>query len=145
MDVERATARDLPAIETLLSTAGLPRDGAAAAFEAGVVGRDRDRLVAAAAVERYDSFGLLRSVVVVADRRGAHLGRTIVAAAEELARELGLNELFLLTETATDWFPRLGYVPIVRDEVPDVVRGSVEFTTACSTTAVAMRRSLRPA
>jgi amino-acid N-acetyltransferase len=145
MEVGRATAGDLPAIETLLSTAGLPLDGAAVAFEAGVVGRDRDRLVAAAAVERYDSFGLLRSVVVAADRRGTHLGRTIVAAAEALARELGVNELFLLTETAVDWFPRLGYVPVARDQVPDVVRGSVEFTTACSVTAVAMRRSLRTA
>jgi len=145
MHVERATARDLPAIETLLSTAGLPLDGAAAAFDVGVVGHEQGRLVAAAAVERYGSFGLLRSVIVVADRRGAHLGRSIVAAAEELARESGVNDMFLLTETAVDWFPRLGYVPIVRNEVPDIVRGSIEFTTACSTTAVAMRRLLRTA
>jgi amino-acid N-acetyltransferase len=50
--------------------------------------------------------------------------------------------MILLTETAEPWFERLGYGPIERDAAPEDVASSVEFVTACSETAIAMRRSL---
>jgi len=145
MRVERAGRADLPAIEALLTAADLPLEGAAAAFTSGVVAREDGRIVAAAAIEPYGRAGLLRSVVVAADRRGTGVGRAIVRAAEALAGELALTELYLLTETAEDWFPRLGYSPVGRAEVPSAVRGSIEFSTLCADTGVAMRRALSPA
>jgi hypothetical protein len=51
--------------------------------------------------------------------------------------------VYLLTETAADWFPRLGYVPMARQGISGPVLRSVEFTTACSETAVVMSRDLR--
>jgi amino-acid N-acetyltransferase len=51
-------------------------------------------------------------------------------------------ELLLLTESAESWFTRLGYEVIDREAVPADVAGSVEFSTACADTAVAMRRCL---
>jgi amino-acid N-acetyltransferase len=140
MHVHRATDADIPAIEALLSDAQLPLDGAAAAFETGVVARDGDRIVGAAALEPYGSAGLLRSVVVAADQRGTGVGRHVVGAAEDLARELGLKELYLLTETAIDWFPRLGYGPVDREDVPAAVTESIEFRVLCADSGVAMRR-----
>ena len=80
----------------------------------GVVARDGDAVVAAAALERYGDAALLRSVVVAPDRRRPGVGRGIVAAAESLARDEGVRDLYLLTETAVDWFPRLGYEPVDR-------------------------------
>jgi amino-acid N-acetyltransferase len=142
MGIERATPADPPAVEELLAAAGLPLDGAADALSLGVVARDGDRIVAAAAIERYGEAGLLRSVVVASDRRGSGLGREIVAAAEKLARDEGIRELYLLTETAIDWFPRLGYEIVPRDQATAVVGASVEFTTVCRDTGVPMRRHL---
>jgi amino-acid N-acetyltransferase len=141
MRIERAEPADLPAIEALLSAAGLPLEGAAQAFETGVVARDDD-VVGAAGVERYGAAGLLRSVVVARERRDAGIGHDLVAAAEDLARSEGVRELYLLTETAVGWFPRLGYAAVTRDEAAVAVGGSIEFTTACAETAVAMRRTL---
>jgi amino-acid N-acetyltransferase len=109
MRLERATLADAAAVEALLAASGLPLDGAADALALGVVARDQERVVAAAAVERFGDAGLLRSVVVAPDHRGTGLGGEIVRAAEELARRDGARELYLLTETAVDWFPRLGY------------------------------------
>lgn len=140
--VERAVPADLPQIEALLATAGLPLDGAGRAFETGVVAREGVAVVGAAAVERYGSAGLLRSVVVAAHRRDAGIGRRLVAAAETLARDLGVRDLYLLTETAIDWFPRLGYQVIPRDRAAAAVGQSIELTTACATTAVTMHREL---
>ncbi len=142
MHIERAGPSDLPAVEDLLSAAGLPIEGAASAFETGVVARDGEAVVGAAGVERYGTAGLLRSVVVSADRRGVGLGRDLVAAAEDLARCEGVRELYLLTETASDWFPRLGYMAIPRHQAAAAVGQSIEFTTACAETAIAMRREL---
>lgn len=69
-------------------------------------------------------------------------GTALVHAAEALARTGGARELMLLTETAESWFGRLGYERMERDAAPPDVAGSVEFATACSESAVAMRRAL---
>jgi amino-acid N-acetyltransferase len=144
MHIDRATASDVPAVEALLSAAGLPLDGAAEALGLGVVARDGGAIAAAAAVERYGASGLLRSVVVAPDRRGTGLGREIVAAAESLARDEGIRDLYLLTETAIDWFPRLGWEVVDRPVAAAAVGDSVEFTTVCRHTGVPMHRMLAP-
>jgi amino-acid N-acetyltransferase len=142
MRIERASAADTPAVEALLAAAGLPLEGAAAALATGVVARDGDEVVGAAAVEPYGAAGLLRSVVVAPDHRGTGLGRELVTAAEGLARELGERELYLLTETAADWFPRLGWEVVDREVARAAVGASIEFTMVCATTGVPMRRVL---
>lgn len=140
MRIERAVPADAAAVEALLASASLPLEGAAEALSTGVVARDGDRIVAAAALERYGDAGLLRSVVVAADRRGTGLGREIVAAAESLAAAEGIRDLYLLTETAADWFPRLGWTVVERPVAAAAVGESVEFTTVCRDTGVPMHR-----
>jgi amino-acid N-acetyltransferase len=142
MRIERATTDDLPEIERLLASTDLPLDGVAGAFTTGVVARDAGHIVGVAAVEPYGRAGLLRSVAVAPERRGEGLGRTLVEATEALASGLAVDELYLLTETAVEWFPRLGYRPVDRAAIPALVKASIEFTTACGETAVAMTRRL---
>jgi len=142
MRIERATVDDEPAIKALLVEAGLPVDGAAAAFAQGVVARDAGRIVGAAAIERYGGAGLLRSVVVAANRRGSGVGHEVVSAAEDLARAQGIGELYLLTETAATWFSGLGYAPVDRVVAANAVGESIEFTTVCRDTGVALHRRL---
>lgn len=142
MEFDRATPDDVPAVEALLSAAGLPLDGAREALALGVVARDGGRVMAAAAVEPYGHAGLLRSVVVEPAARGTGLGRLIVEAAEDAARTAGIRELYLLTETAIDWFPRLGYQVVARSVAAAAVGQSIEFTTVCRDAGVPMRKLL---
>ena len=142
MRIEPAADRDAVAVESLLAEAGLPLDGAREALALGVVGRVDGRIVAAAAIERYGDAGLLRSVVVDAAARGTGLGQEIVSAAEARARSVGISELYLLTETAAAWFPRLGYEETERSTAAAKVGASVEFTTVCRDTGVPMRKRL---
>ena len=142
MRIDRATPVDEPAIEGLLASAGLPLDGLAEAFEHGVVARDGQGLVGAAAVELYGDSGLLRSVVVDSGHRGVGLGGRLVGEAEGVARAAGVRELYLVTETAADWFPRLGYRLIDLETARAAVGTSVEFTLSCAASGVAMRRRL---
>ncbi len=155
MRIEPARSADQPAIDALLAAAGLPADGAAAAFEHGVVAREGAAregaaregaaLVGAAAVELYGDAGLLRSVIVAPGRRGTGLGRLLVREAEAIARAAGVRDLYLLTDSAADWFPRLGYEAVEREVARAAVGASIEFTLSCAETGVAMRRHLAAA
>jgi amino-acid N-acetyltransferase len=143
MATRTARPEDWPAVEALLTASRLPLDGAADAFACGVVAEEGEQIIGCAAVECYDGSALLRSVAVAPDRRGTGVGADLVHEAERLARGRGASDVILLTETAGPWFDRLGYDVIERSTVPAEVAHSVEFETACSTSAIAMRRSLQ--
>ena len=54
-----------------------------------------------------------------------------------------LPDVYLLTTTAEQFFPKWGFVQIPRDDVPAGVQQSVEFQSACPSTAIVMRATLR--
>jgi amino-acid N-acetyltransferase len=144
IEIEPARASDRPAIEALLRANALPTAGIELALGTAVVAREEGRIVGCAAIEPHGSAGLLRSVCVELGRRGFGLGRLLVERAEALAAARGLAELFLLTETAADWFPRLGYEAGPRETAPAALSGSPEFTGACSAGAALLRKRLSP-
>jgi amino-acid N-acetyltransferase len=63
-------------------------------------------------------------------------------AALSIAKERGTHTAFLLTTTAENFFPKLGFEQIVRDDVPASVQASIEFQSACPASAVVMRKRL---
>jgi len=141
--LRRGDLADLPAVEGLVRAAGLPAHGVREAFATGCVAARADgSIVGAAAVEPYGETALLRSVVVAEAARGTGLGAQLVRGAEAIARDLGIRDLYLLTETAPAWFPRLGYRPIARAAAPSAIANSAEFAEACAATAVLMHRRL---
>jgi amino-acid N-acetyltransferase len=142
MTIRTATADDRPALHTLLTRSRLPLDGFDEHLARTVVAEDAGRVVGCAAIERHGACALLRSVAVDEALRGQGLGQRLTAEALAIARREGLTGVYLLTETASGFFPRLGFLPVTRDEVPEEVRQSVEFTTACPASAQAMRLQL---
>jgi N-acetylglutamate synthase-like GNAT family acetyltransferase len=55
----------------------------------------------------------------------------------------GLKEIYLLTDDASNYFQRLGFQIVDRKDVDDAVKASLEFTEACSESAVAMLKVIR--
>jgi amino-acid N-acetyltransferase len=134
---------ELPRILELLEEVGLPPDGLANHLSTTLVARGDGRVVGCAALELYEPAALLRSVAVRRDLRRTGLGRRLTEAALQLSRHLDVEEAYLLTETADHFFPRFGFRPIPRSEVPRSVRSSIEFTSACPASARAMVLDLR--
>ena len=64
----------------------------------------------------------------------------LCAAAERAVRDRALPSVWLLTTSARDYFAQRGYVVTLRDEVPDAVRATAQFSSLCPASAVAMRR-----
>lgn len=143
MLIEAATTHDLPQVHDLLRRHGLPLDDVTSHVNTMVVARDDERVVGVAALELYAGGALLRSVAVDPEAQGKHLGHQLTEAALNLARERGVDAVFLLTTTAEKFFPRFGFERISRADVPDSVRASVEFQSACPASAVVMRKRMQ--
>jgi len=142
--IRSATASDLPEVITLLAKDKLPLAGLKEHVGTTLVARRSARVVGCAAVEIYGTSGLLRSVAVDEERRGEGLGHQLTQAALDLARLRGVTSVYLLTTTAEKFFPRFGFREVAREDVDPAVRASVEFTTACPASAVAMRADIAP-
>jgi amino-acid N-acetyltransferase len=143
MNINTATASDLPDILELLKTSRLPTDGLADHLATTLVAEAEGRLVGCAAVEIYGTAGLLRSVAVDPARRGTGLGHRLTEAALELALARGVRSVYLLTTTAGDFFPRFGFKKIDRKEMDPALEPSAELRGACPASALAMRAELR--
>ena len=140
--IELATPADVDDVERLLSACQLPVDGVRGCLPNVLVAREDGRVVGSAAFETYRSGILLRSVAVDENYRGRGLGEALTEEAFVLACSKGATNAFLLTTTAVDFFPRFGFQSVSREEVPDDVKQSVEFTSACPASAVVMRARL---
>jgi N-acetylglutamate synthase-like GNAT family acetyltransferase len=82
---------------------------------------------------------LLRSLAVHPDYRrqgvGAHLVQGIIAH----ARQLGVRDAVILTQTVEQWAARFGFEKVPRESVDPLVAGSWEFQTIRCQAAVCMR------
>lgn len=137
-----ARASDYEAVCALLSGAGLPLAGLPPDLPHFIVAEHGGRIAAAAGMESYGSAVLLRSVVVDASIRGTGMGQRLVERVLDSARASGARDVFLLTTTAAEWFPRFGFVAADRADVPEAMRASAEFRGACPASASLMRLPL---
>jgi len=140
--IRAARPADWLAVEALLRACALPVDGAADHFADFVVADVAGRVVAVAGLEAHGDDGLLRSLAVSADARGAGLGSALVDAVERLARDRAMKRLHLLTTTAAPYFARRGYAVRDRADAPTALRASAEFRGACPASATFMTLSL---
>lgn len=141
--VTPASAQDLAAIRVLLERSGLPTSDLESARPEFAVIRENDQVIATGALQRFGSAALLRSVVVVAERRGSGLGRAIVSELERVAQARGISQLVLLTQTAADFFAQRGYRVIERRAAPEDMQRSDEFRSLCPSSATCMAKTLR--
>ncbi|PYO42735.1 MAG: GNAT family N-acetyltransferase [Gemmatimonadetes bacterium] len=141
-EITAATPADLPAVLELIDASGLPRAGLDDHVATTLVARESSRIVGTAALELYGGSALLRSVAVAAAVRGQGLGQRLTTAALELASRHGVRTVYLLTETAGEFFPKLGFTMIERSAVDPAVQVSQEFTTACPASALVMAKQI---
>jgi amino-acid N-acetyltransferase len=144
LEVRPATAADYQAVIALLEAAALPTAGVPLTLDDFLVADTGAGLVGAIGLERYGSAALLRSAVVRPGDQGTGIGASLVRALLDRARNGEVQEIYLLTTTAERWFPRFGFTPIARAQVPEAVRASVEFREACPASAAVMRVLIRP-
>lgn len=140
--LRRADGADLSYVERLLERNGLPTEDVRSKSERFYVAYDGEDRVGIGGLETDGSVGLLRSVVVDRSVRGRGYGTRLCEKLEAEARSAGVETLYLLTTTASEFFSARDYVEIDRADAPDAVRRTTEFTDLCPTTATCMEKSL---
>jgi amino-acid N-acetyltransferase len=140
--IRPATSADLARIEQLLLANDLPTAGVAEALRGFLVAEHDGALVGVVGVEECCDYGLLRSTAVDSAWRSRGLGKRLVERAIAEAEARGVKALYLLTTTAEHYFPSFGFTRTTRDAVPEPVRDTTEFRSACPASATVMRREL---
>jgi len=139
--VRRARPAELPAVRELVDRCGLDSGGLdqAVVFVAEVDGR----LAGTVALEQHGTGGslafLLRSAAVDPAARGRGLGDALVRAALRHVDAVRAPAA-LLTENAEGYFPRFGFAPVSRDELPAALLESSQLLGGCPASAHALLR-----
>jgi amino-acid N-acetyltransferase len=137
-----ATPEDLKDVLDLLETAKLPTAGVKDHIHNFMLEFGNNTLLGCAGLEIYQQVGLLRSVAVNPIKHSNGVGSKLVKSILEHAKAQQLSNIFLLTETAENYFPRFGFNPVSRAEIPENLQASEELRGACPDSAVVMMLEL---
>ena len=130
------------AVIALLSAEKLPTDDLPETLDNFIVAISDAEVIGVAGLEIYGNYGLLRSVAIRSDFRSQGIAAKLLRRIDALASLKGLTELYLLTETASDYFERKTYRRIERVEIPEEVQQSSEFSHVCPVSAIIMKKQL---
>ena len=106
------------------------------------LGSTDGRLVGMAGAERQGRLALLHTLWVTPELRGQGWGRCLVEHVERWLRSLGIEEVYLVADTAEQFFSHLGYLARRREQLPAEVYGFSQLPTACPLQAVFMSKQL---
>lgn len=140
--VEQGEDRALDEVLALLRSNDLPTADVRANAESIYRAYSDGEFVGIGGVEIHGQNGLLRSVVVRESKRGRGYGVAICDALESRALSNGVDALYLLTTTASEFFTRRGYETVDRGAVPEAIGRTTEFSDLCPATATCMRKDL---
>lgn len=143
--IDAAKKTDHAAVVVLLKEADLPPDGIELHMEDFLIIRHPEAvagpqfIIGSVGLEVYGESALLRSLAVHTDFQRMGLGSRLVTSIIGVAKERGINRLFLLTDTAEEFFKKRDFIIVTRDKVPSDMKQSIEFTTLCTSSPSMMR------
>ncbi|RDH82827.1 MAG: hypothetical protein DIZ80_11180 [endosymbiont of Galathealinum brachiosum] len=143
MNHREATHKDLKVIKKLLYTGNLPSEDCDEHINNFIVVENNEEIIAAGGIEVYGKIGLLRSIIVKPGHREQGIGKLIVKLLEGKAHKLGVNELYLLTESTVDFFMMLGYSVVKKFELPIEIKKTRQFKELCPASSKSMRHVIQ--
>ena len=106
----------------ILRRKNLPHEDIPSRLDCTFIAHSGGEVVGIGGVEILGRHGLLRSLVVKEEFRGKGYGRTLCQELIELAKQKGVEELYLLTTNAEGFFRKLGFSVIKREDAPGLYR-----------------------
>lgn len=133
-----ASEIDLEAISHLLKSSQLPYSDIKESPVQFIVAKDNDKVIGCIGVETYGAVGLLRSFAVENSCRSKGIGKALYNKLLIHAAENNISTLHLLTNTAKEYFSKVGFMVANRGKAPDAINESKEFASLCPSSAVYM-------
>jgi len=139
---EPASGLEERQIGEILISAGLPAEDVAPHLANFILAKENNDVIGCAGLEIYGKIALLRSVAVTAPARSHGIAAQLCRMLLQQAYDLGIEEVYLLTTTAANYFEKQGFSRIERETAPVVFQSNKQFTSLCPSTAVLMWKKL---
>ena len=142
MNYRTAVVQDIGQIENVLKKYNLPVNDILEYIDNFIVSEKENKIIGVGGYETLGEIALIRSIAVAQEYRGKSVGVNIYNLLERKIQDIGIKEVYLLTETATDYFRKLGFTIKERTSIPKVVTQTKQFKELCPSTAVVMFNKL---
>jgi arsenate reductase (thioredoxin) len=139
-----ANPEDFDSIKKLLSSEKLPVDDIDTSLKNFFLAIDGNEIAGVIGLEVYSEYGLLRSMITNPSYRNKGIAGKLVHQLFQYAQSLKLKEIYLLTETAEKYFVNKGFTIVQRDNAPEAIKQSQEFSHTCPSTAIVMKKEIMP-
>ena len=138
MNYRDAVTQDLVQIENLLKKYNLPVNDISEYIDNFVISEEENKIIGVGGYETHEEIALIRSIAVAQEFRGKSIGVNIYYLLEKKIKHIGIKEVYLLTETAADYFKKLGFTIKERTNTPKAVMQTKQFKEICPSTAIVM-------
>jgi amino-acid N-acetyltransferase len=142
MNLRSAIKTDLEVINELLNASNLPSSDIEEHLEGFMVYEEEEKIIAIGGFEKHGNDALVRSITTEPRSQGKGIGKSIYKSIEHNARSLGVTTLYLLTETAEEFFKKLGFSVKDRTGIPESIIKSKQYSLLCPSTATLMCKQL---
>ena len=143
IDLRPARPADLQGICELLLAGDLFVDDVGQHLDNFVVFEQHGNIVATGGMELYPPVALLRSIAVDQQYRSKGIAIEIVNQLCNTADMAGVQNIYLLTNTATGFFERLNFRAIARTQAPDEIKATSQFSHLCPASAQFMYKRIQ--
>ena len=141
MNIVPASQNSFSAAVELLKKNNLPTEDINPGTQLFVI-EENDSVIGTIAVEYNFDVALLRSLSISEQKRNSGIGQMLVAFIENYVQKQGVQSIYLLTTTAEAFFLKKGYESVDRNEVPDFIKNTKEFSIICSASSTLMKKEL---
>lgn len=140
LSFQKADQSDLDFIKSVLKSNELPYEDLETSNVELFLTYENSDFVGVIGLEKFDDAGLLRSMAIAENFRNKGYGKKVCQKLTDYSENIGIKELYLLTCTAEDFFAKIGFEVISREDIPDSIKTTKEFSSLCPCSAICMKR-----
>jgi amino-acid N-acetyltransferase len=141
MNIVPASQNSFSAAIALLKKNNLPTEDLDPGKQLFVI-EEGDEVIATVAVEYNFNDALLRSLSVSKEKRNSGIGAELVGFIEDYVQKQGIQNIYILTTTAAEFFSKRGYLIIDRNTVPQFIQQTREYSVLCASSSTLMKKEL---
>ena len=126
-----ANAEEIEAITLLLEQNNLPVSDIRESAIDFIVAKNNSKLIGCVGLEKKGDHGLLRSFAVESEFRNLGVGTELYQRILKHALQFNIRSIHLLTNTASEYFSKVGFVVTDRINAPNAITETIEFSCLC--------------